>query len=89
MHPPGRGKEDAAVWSDRVSASEDMPERRHLCPLRVDALGWLGELLGVAQENQVVRRRPRCAGIGKRHLTRFVDDEHVQAAIEPFVGEEP
>ena len=54
-------------------------------------LGDLGELRGIAEQDQVARGGAHREGVGEGHLPGLVDDERVDegAAVEILVGEEP
>ena len=57
--------------------------------LRVVSLGDLGELLRVAEEEQVASRRAHGHGVGERELACFVDDDEVEGVGKRLGGERP
>ena len=53
------------------------------------ALRRLGQLLGVAEQDEVSRRAGDGRHVGERHLPRLVDEQDVECAVELLAGEEP
>ena len=82
-------EEEPAVPRNRVGAAEQVLEHRGLRARRVDPLRDLGELLRVAEQHDVPRRRPDRERVGERDLARLVDEERVDGAVHVLAREEP
>lgn len=89
VHPVGDVEQDPPLDGHGGVAVEEVLEGGAAGAHRVGALRRLGQLLRVAQEDDVVRRRAHGHQVGERHLPGLVDHEHVDGADHGVAGEEP
>ena len=87
MKPVGPLEEEAAVGRHGRVVSEQMPQHRVAAAERVRSLDHLVELLRVADEHDVPRRRPHRERVGERDLPGLVDEEVVDLLV--LAREEP
>ena len=89
MHPVGDRQEQAAIRRQSSFGAEDVLQRR--CPgaVGMDALADLGQLVGIAEEDDRPGRRAGRHRVGERLLARFVDEQDVDAPLELRAGEQP
>ena len=67
-----------------MCSSADTP-----APGGMRGLAGLGELLGVADQDEVPGRAGYGQDVGQRHLARLVDEQRVNAALELLARPEP
>ncbi len=89
VEPVGALEEEAAVGRNRRVVAEQVPQHRGAAPGRVRPLDHLVELLRIADEDDVPRRRPHRERVGERDLPGLVDEEVVERAVVVGIGEEP
>lgn len=80
MHPPGIGEEVAPFGRHRGVPGRQPPQSRLIDRLRMRALGDLGKLLRVAEQQEPPRSASHGQGIGQRVLARLVDDQQIQGS---------
>ena len=88
MHAPGLIQQQARVRRHGQMVAEDVLQRGHARAGGMGGLAGLGELLGVADQDEV----PGRAGYqdaGQRHLAGLVDKQRVHAALELRARPEP
>src|SRR5947199_5317157 len=66
-----------------------MRQRGNCRPVRMAALDWLLELLGVAYEHKASRGLADREDIGQRHLSRLIDEKNVDCSLELGARPEP
>ena len=81
VEPVGALEEEAAVGRDGRVVAEQVPQHRGAAAGRVRPLDHLVELLRVADEHDVPRRRPHRERVGERDLPGLVDEEVVERAV--------
>ena len=89
MQPASLMQEEAAFGRDRLCAAEQMLERGRLRAGRVARLLRLLELLRVAEQHEALRRGGQREHVGERHLSRLVDEQHVDAVAKLGPRPEP
>ena len=66
--------------------AEEMLKRRDVGAVRMAALLGLPELLGVAEQHQVLGRLRHRQHVRKGELPRLIDEEHVDGLVEFLPG---
>ncbi len=89
VQPPGLVEEHAAVVGHGGVGSEDVLEGRRPGAVGVRARRRLGQLTGIADEDEVAGRGRHGQHVGERELTRLVDDEHVERVAQLGPREQP
>ena len=89
MHAEAALEEDAAVLRDRRGVAEQVLEHGGAGARRMHALGDLGELEGIAEEDQVAGGRAHRERVGEGDLAGLVDHEVVERAVQLRAREEP
>ena len=89
MHPAALVEEHASVAGDRGLPVEEVLQAGAAGIPGVVALGHLGELHLVADENQIAGREPHGYRVREGELSGLVDDEVVEPATERFPAEGP
>ncbi len=89
MHAAGVFEEDAALGGDGGGVAEEVLEDGGAAAVGVGALGDLGELEGIAEEDDGFGGGGDGEGGGERHLAGFVDDQDVELLVVAISGEAP
>ena len=82
MHAEAPLEEDAVIFRDGRGVAEKVLEDGGAAARRMHALGHLGELQRIAEENQVAGGRAHGQRVGERHLAGLVDHEVVERAVQ-------
>ena len=64
--------------------AEEVLKRRDVSAVRMATLLGLPELLGVAEQDETMRRLRHRQHVGKGKLSRLVDEQHVHGFAEFF-----
>ena len=89
MEAVGALEEEAAVGRDRLVVADQVLEHGGAAAGGVRALDHLVELLRVADEHDVPRRRAHRERVGERNLPGLVDEEVVERGVVLGPREEP
>ena len=89
MHAEAPLEEDAVIFRDGRGVAEKVLEDGGAAARRMHALGHLGELQRIPEENQVAGGRAHGQRVGEGHLAGLVDHEVVERAVQLGAGEEP
>ena len=89
VHPPALVEEHAAVAGDVGLPVEEVLQAGSAGVAGVVALGHLGELHLVADENEIAGREPDGHRVRQGELSGLVDDEVVEPAAELLPAEGP
>jgi hypothetical protein len=89
VQAPGFGEQQAAVGGDGGVAGEEVFERGDFGAFGVAALEWLIELLGVPEQDDVVRGLGDGEDVGEGHLPGFVDEQQVDGRGHVFARPQP
>ena len=87
-HPPGVLEEDPHVGLHGLVLAEQMREHRRVRARRMRALRDLRELVRVAEQDEVARRRADRERVRERDLPALVDEQRVDVLVELLAREE-
>ena len=80
-HPVRLAEEQPHPLRHGLVPAEKVLQNRRIRALRMRSLRDLRELVRVAEQHDVPRRRPHSQHVRQRHLTRLVDEERVHRLV--------
>ena len=89
VQAPGGVQEEALVLRKRVPAVQHVDQGGDVGTVGVGGLLGLLELLGVAEEDDVLRRAAHCQHVRHGHLASLVNEQVVQLTFQAVVCPEP